>query len=160
MARPDAFGRLDVHLTDGSSPIDPTPREDEPLRMLVMADFGGRTRPAGWGPVRVDRDGFDTLPARLNVTVRLPGLGPDGDLTLPVAELDDFRPERLWQQVEAFDRLRSLPAPVGRPGDVRDRCRRGPGLDRRADRNTRPAPTTSHVRQGIAGADNRRIARF
>ena len=140
MARPDAFGRLDVHLTAGSSPIDLTSREDSPLRMLVMADFGGRTRPAEWGPVRVDRDSFDTLPARLNVTVRLPGIGPGGDLTLPVAELDDFRPERLWQRVEAFDRLRGLRAPVGRPGEVRGRRRGGPGLDRRADRKPVPPP--------------------
>jgi type VI secretion system protein ImpC len=96
------FGTPDVQFTVGGTASGP-PSEETPFRMLVAADLGGRTRPGELRPVRVDRDNFDGLPARLGVSVRLPGMRPDGDdLTLEFAELEDFRPERLRERVRGL----------------------------------------------------------
>lgn len=98
------FDTLDVQLTVGGTASGP-PSEETPFRMLVAADLGGGTRPGELRPLRVDRDNFDGLPARLGVSVRLPGMRPDGgDLTLEFAELEDFRPERLRERVRGLVR--------------------------------------------------------
>ena len=121
MARPFQFGSVGVHLSAGETPADLTPAgDDTPFRILVLADFGGRARPGPFHPVRVDRDNFGTLPGKLGVTVRLPGLGPGGDLTLAVNEIDDFTPDRLWDAVPAFDEFRKLRRRLQNPATFAD----------------------------------------
>ncbi len=105
------FSTPDIQLTVGGTASGP-PSEETPFRMLVAADLGGNTRPGELRLIRVDRDNFDGLPARLGVSVRLPGGRPDGDLTLEFAELEDFRPERLRERVRG---LVPPPAPRNPP---------------------------------------------
>jgi type VI secretion system protein ImpC len=83
-----------------------TPERDTPFRILVIGDFRGRhadgARPLRERkPIRVDRDNFDEVFARMNVGVDIP------PLKLRFRELDDFLPDRLFD-LEVFAALRGL----------------------------------------------------
>lgn len=103
------FGSIGVELTVGGAGNDRTPADHHPLKILVIADLGGKARPgAAFQPIRIDRDNFDTLPAHLGVTLRLPGIASEGDVVLPIRELEDFAPDRIWEAVSVFDEFRKL----------------------------------------------------
>jgi type VI secretion system protein ImpC len=108
-----SFGsiRLGVRSEEGSA----APREDTPFRIVVLGDFSGKaSRGAsaavklnGLRPIAVDRDNIEAVMARLGVGLHLPA-GDGNRLPLRFQELDDFRPERIFQRLEAFDRLRQM----------------------------------------------------
>jgi type VI secretion system protein ImpC len=79
--------------------------------VLVMGDFTGRAsrglpahRPK---PVFVDRDNFDHVMARLAPSLQLENA--DGrEVSLTFRDLDDFHPDRLFEQLNLFLSLRQL----------------------------------------------------
>ena len=89
----------------------PLPKRDavslgtsSPFRLLVLGDFG---RDTSWGkPVSVDRDNIDDVLQRFNVRVEISGGANVPDVEIPVREMEDFHPDRLFQQLDLFAALR------------------------------------------------------
>ncbi|MGC8793803.1 MAG: type VI secretion system contractile sheath domain-containing protein, partial [Bryobacteraceae bacterium] len=109
MPRPFDFGRVELEAGPQSQPA-ALLESETPFRVLLLGDFGGRANRGLFeiGPalaqrpvLRVDRDNFDQVLARLRPSLQL---GPHLGLTF--RELDDFHPDRLYQSLEIFHRLR------------------------------------------------------
>ena len=85
-----------------------------PFRLLVLGNFSGRTaaqraeQPGQFpAPRLVDRDNFDDVLAGMNVQLQDVLVGSDGTpFTLRFRELDDFEPDRLFEQLDLFATLR------------------------------------------------------
>jgi type VI secretion system protein ImpC len=118
MTKTVSFGKVEVGLTTGPSSGPAAARPEEPFRILVLGNFRGQAdadnqKPtadfASRRPVRVDRDNLDEVIAKVGPKLRLPVTGSDAEpATLRIAALDDFHPDRIYQQVELFQQLRSL----------------------------------------------------
>jgi type VI secretion system protein ImpC len=101
-------GRTSFEFELGTAPKRRRPDDEEPMRILVMGDFSGRTQ-LGEGdlarrePAGIDVDNFDRVMAR--IAPRL-ALGRDA---LEFAALDDFHPDALYRSAlfEGFREARS-----------------------------------------------------
>jgi type VI secretion system protein ImpC len=62
--------------------------EEEPAHYLILGDFGGRAAE----PLAIDRDNFDSVIAKLQVTLA----------GAPFRELEDFHPDRLFRNLNLF----------------------------------------------------------
>jgi type VI secretion system protein ImpC len=121
---PISFGKIDVNLGATLGPTHAAPDPETPFRVLVLGDFSGRANRgvcepntlAARRPVFVDRDNFEQVLAKLGVELRLALAGSHApNLPLRFAELDDFHPDRLVQQVELFEALRDLRRRLNNP---------------------------------------------
>jgi type VI secretion system ImpC/EvpB family protein len=86
-------------------------RRKESMRILIVGDLMGASAeqapPIGHRPiVGISVEAFDDVFARFNPSVVLPALGLHAPLAFK--SLDDFHPDRLFEKVEIFDRLRTL----------------------------------------------------
>jgi type VI secretion system protein ImpC len=88
------------------------PDSDTPFRILVLGDFGASAASAR--PLFIDRDNFETVMARLEVGLELPGAG-----RLRLKELDDFHPDRLYESLDLFRGLREMRERVEDPETFR-----------------------------------------
>lgn len=86
-------------------------RNSDPFHLLVLGDFSGRAsrhqvQPvAKRKPLTIDRDNFDDRMAQLNIEIHSK-LGDGEPVPFRFRELDDFSPDRLYDQCELFQRLR------------------------------------------------------
>lgn len=79
-----------------------------PMRMLVLGDFSGRApgTPLARRPIhRIDLDNFDQVMARCAPALEL--TLADAPATVCFQCLDDFHPDQLYQQADAFQSLRN-----------------------------------------------------
>ena len=96
-------GRLEFDLGFGRSG---RPRDEtEPMRLLVLGDFSGKTAteraPLASRPApRVDIDNFDDVMRRLAPRVSVPA----GEIRFE--QIDDFHPDRLYARLDLFKALR------------------------------------------------------
>ena len=79
--------------------------ESEPMRLLVLGDFSGRSaadRPplASRPTQRVDIDSIDAVLRRLGPRLRMPA----GEVEF--GKLDDFHPDSLYARLDVFKALR------------------------------------------------------
>ncbi len=86
--------------------------EEPPFRILVLGDWSGDAEKEGFAsrrPIEIDRDNFDDVMGRIGTSLAL-DLQGDGSNLLPLnfSELDDFHPDRIFEQVPLFSELRSL----------------------------------------------------
>jgi type VI secretion system protein ImpC len=111
---PREFDFGGVNLTAGGDRARARPSPETPFRVAILGDFSGR---ANRGisdqktigkrrAVLVDRDDFDEVLSRSGAEIQL-ALGDDS-LHLRFSELDDFHPDRIFQNLEAFRKLREL----------------------------------------------------
>ncbi|HLV85437.1 MAG TPA: type VI secretion system contractile sheath large subunit [Candidatus Sulfotelmatobacter sp.] len=113
MSKPFDFGG--VNLNAGGDASGGRPLEETPFCIAILADFSGRANRtirqteniASRKAVLVDRDNFEEVLARYKPELELK-LSDSGSLHLRFGELDDFHPDRLFEQVEAFSTLRNL----------------------------------------------------
>ncbi|MGB8297061.1 MAG: type VI secretion system contractile sheath large subunit [Polyangia bacterium] len=98
----------------------PSPDAGVPLRMLVIADFGGHS---GQGEVRTGallrprRVNIESLPAvctALAPRVRI-GLGDQAPFTIAFGDLDDFHPDHLYASLDLFAPTRELRRQIENP---------------------------------------------
>jgi type VI secretion system protein ImpC len=116
MAKEVTFGKIDLGLTAGTQSAGASAPNDEPFHIAVLGDFSGRANRgvlqvgsslAGRRPVTVDRDNFDGVMAKFGVRLDLPIAGAqETTLALNFAELDDFHPDRLFDRLAIFQKLR------------------------------------------------------
>jgi type VI secretion system protein ImpC len=117
MPKPFDFGS--VHLTAGGDSSGARPDPETPFRVAILGDFSGRSsrkvadaRTVGSRrAVPVDRDNFDEVLSKLGAAIHLP-LGEGSPSTLRFAELEDFHPDRVFEHLDAFRKLRELRARV------------------------------------------------
>lgn len=88
------------------------PDRDTPFRILVIGDFSGRasrgiSTKGARRPIAVDRDNFEDVLDSMDVQLRLPMAG-GASLDFTFRELDDFHPDRVFHNLEAFKKLREL----------------------------------------------------
>lgn len=107
-----------------------TPEPETPFRILVAGDFsGGAGRDRR--PIEIDRDNFDEVMARVAPELRLPFGG--GEVLLAFREMEDFHPDRLFENLAPFQALR----------DLRGRIEDGSALPRaNAKAASNPPPTS------------------
>ncbi len=92
--------------------------EEDPLRILVLGDFSGRGQRGALeiGDALAERPllpiDVDNLESRLfgfNPRIEVPvGAAAEGLMTVPIAELEDFHPDRLYEKLDLFQQLRDL----------------------------------------------------
>jgi len=117
MAKSFSFGKVDVGLFASTEQARGTPDPETPFRILLLGDFSGRASRGVCQPqdlaarktVAVDRDNYDRTIQRLDVEVRLPVNDDAGKpITMRFAERDDFDPDRIFEQLALFGKLREL----------------------------------------------------
>ena len=113
--------RLDV--TAGREQAQARPDPETPFRVAILGDFSGRANRglletgdalASRRPIMVDRDNFDSVLAKLAPRLDLTP-GGEGDLCIPLkfSDLDDFHPDKLFEQVQIFQKLRETRRKLG-----------------------------------------------
>ena len=117
---PNTFDFGGVNLTAGGESSVAHPSPETSFRIAILGDFSGR---ANRGiseantigkrrAVPVDRDNFDEVLSRSGVEIQL-AIG-DGSLHLRFSELDDFHPDRIFQNLAGFQQTsRVTQPPVG-----------------------------------------------
>jgi len=86
--------------------------DNDTCHMLIMADFSGRDHRGlnDYGSIKqrkiikIDRDNFDDVFAKLDVQCAL----PIADEPICFTEIDDMHPDFIYQRVPLFDHLRAL----------------------------------------------------
>ena len=98
----------------------PSPDAGVPLRMLVIADFGGHS---GQGEVRTGtllrprRVNIESLPSvctALAPRVRI-GLGDQAPFSIAIGDLDEFHPDHLYASLDLFAPMRELRRQIENP---------------------------------------------
>src|SRR5690242_20087136 len=83
--------------------------EEPPFHALMLGDWSGNKNRKDLNsrrPVVVDRDNFDDVLKKLNVSLDLDLKGDGQDfLSLQFTELDDFHPDNLFRQISLFSEL-------------------------------------------------------
>lgn len=146
MPKPFDFGG--VNLTAGGDGSNARPSPETPFRVAILGDFSGR---ANRGiseaktigkrrAVLVDRDNFDEVLSRSGAEIQL-AIG-DGSLHLRFSELEDFHPDRIFQHLEAFGKLRDLRGRLSDPSTFQDAAQEL-GLGSRSTISEPPRPDAS-----------------
>jgi type VI secretion system protein ImpC len=112
MPKPFDFGG--VNLTAGAESSGARPSSETPFRIAILGDFSGRANRgifeantiAKRSTVLVDRDNFDQVLSRSGAEIQL--ALADESLRLRFSDLEDFHPDRIYQDLEAFRKLRDL----------------------------------------------------
>jgi type VI secretion system protein ImpC len=85
--------------------------DEPPFHVLLLGNWSGMNSSkadlSARRPVVIDRDNFDEVMRKLNVELSLQVEGSDA-LALRFSELDDFHPDRIFQQVSLFSELREM----------------------------------------------------
>lgn len=116
MPMKSSSGRAEFELTTSFKPAPQQTRDDTPFCIAIMADFSGRanqglcevgaslsTRPR----ISVDVDNFERLPGKLGAKLHIPVGHKDGPcLAVRFGELDDFHPDRIFDKLEVFQKLK------------------------------------------------------
>ena len=106
------FADVKLDVNAGESPAVVVPDSDTPFRILLMGDFSGRAAenapaPVRWKPIEIDRDNFDEVLAHT-------GAGFDiGPASLSFRELEDFHPDRIYENHTMFESFRALRQKLG-----------------------------------------------
>ena len=104
MPRTSTLSSVELDILAESQKAEPADPET-PFRILVAGDFSG-----GVGKnrrtIEIDRDNFDVVMERVAPELSLP-FG-NGEVLLKFRELDDFHPDRIFQNLAPFQKLREL----------------------------------------------------
>ncbi len=113
-----SFGEIHLDVETGRQGAALERKPDSPFRIALLGDFSGRTSRgicetgailASRRVISIDRDNFDEVLASIAPQLRLP-LAGGGEVALQFREIDDFRPEALFEGVEVFRKLKELRA--------------------------------------------------
>ena len=104
-------GSIDVRIASDAKECRSVADSNTPFCVAVIGDFSGRTNRGiatrgdlSSRPVyRVDRDNFSEVMSQLKVEIRLATFGRNSPpVTVHIAALDDFHPDRLFDNLEIF----------------------------------------------------------
>jgi len=125
MPKPFDFGG--VNLTAGGDSSGARPSPETPFCIAILGDFSGSANRkvsdaktiGRRRAVLIDRDNFDEVLSRSGAEIQLP-MGESGSLRLRFSELEDFHPDRIFQRLEIFGKLRDLRARVQDPSTFQE----------------------------------------
>jgi type VI secretion system protein ImpC len=110
-------GNIDVDLVGEEVKKRPTADPETPFRVAILGDFTGRgsrdvAKPGGLLSNRrvyqIDRDNFSEVISELKVELHIPILGKDSPpVILHVNDLESFHPDRLFENLEIFNALKT-----------------------------------------------------
>ena len=103
--RPHVSFDFSFQKNAGGEPLD----EDAPLRIAILANFGGAGK--GARPLHVDCDNFGPACAQFGASLNLPAVG-----VISLQSLEDFHPDQLLKNVPSFARLVDLRTRMKVPG--------------------------------------------
>jgi len=113
-----SLGNVDFELGTLTSFAPRKAKDNTPFSVAVLADFSGRgnrglceTGPsiAARRRISVDIDNLDNLPMKLDAEIHIPLGGKDGPrITLRFNELDDFHPDKIFDRLEVFQKLKTI----------------------------------------------------
>lgn len=118
MSKPLLFGKIDVNIPSSMERnMDMNhgmPDPETPFRIAILGDFSGRANRGVFElaltnrkPLFVDRDNFTQVLEKLGVEIKLPILGKESPpVRIKFSELEDFHPDRLFENLEVFQALR------------------------------------------------------
>jgi len=125
MSEPISFGELDFKIVASMEETRGVPKPETPFRILIMGDFSGRENReisasgaalASRRALEVDRDNLDDVMAGMKPEIQLQFAGSENDaVTIRFAELDDFHPDRLYEQHEIFEAIREIRRKLDNP---------------------------------------------
>jgi type VI secretion system protein ImpC len=112
-----------IHLVGGEATPLEIPMDQTPFRILCVGDFSGRRGRgahsdslAGRRPISIDRDNLEEVLIKLQVEIHIPRpANAAGHVAIPIRELDDFCPDRLFEGLELFESLRDVRRRLGSP---------------------------------------------
>lgn len=104
--------------------------ESEVFRILLLGDWSGResrsnqTKFPSSRPLVIDRDNFDEVMRKLDVRLDLKFQDNEKNiLSLHFTELDDFHPDRIFQQIPLFSELRDTRRKLSKPDSFEEAAR-------------------------------------
>lgn len=101
----------------GSAAPTPAAKGTTSFRLAVLGDFSGRANSgeldtgddlAAHKPLKVDVDNLDDVIGRLGIELKLPIGDEDEGVEISIGSIDDFHPDELYENVEAFEELSGL----------------------------------------------------
>src|SRR5688572_6231108 len=119
-------GRINFEVAlEGSRPPRRTRRRDDvPARILVLGDFSGQAGGEEGQPIDlsgrrarlVDLDTFDAVFAEMRPRAEVARSDGQDSVTMEFRSLEDFHPDQIFQDLEAFQVLRASRARLKDPG--------------------------------------------
>ena len=116
MSNRPSFGDIHLDVTAGHERSRVRPEAETPFRIAILGDFSGRANRglsesgvalASRRPRQIDRDSFDSVLAKIAPRLELALGGEDGfRISLQFSDLEDFHPDRLFERVQIFQKLR------------------------------------------------------
>jgi type VI secretion system protein ImpC len=150
-----SLGEATLDVTLGHV-VSAAPRPEEPFRVAVLGNFRGRgerdvdatSTLLQRSPVAVDRDNFDEVLAHFapELTISLSETGPE--LSIRFQELDDFHPDRLFENLPLFRSLRETRRRLSDPATFREAARELWGPPHHPPTAAPPADTAPPVEAG------------
>lgn len=141
---------ITAQFSFGSTPDARRREPDEPLRLLIMADWLGDTaaaEPLGRRKLpRIDIDNFATVMARLDPAIELPEHGK-----LRFADPEDFHPDALCRQSSVLGNLLNLYRNLGDPAQARQLIAHLDKSEPDTPPDTAPASDTSSPFEQLLG---------
>ncbi|HMD97124.1 MAG TPA: type VI secretion system contractile sheath large subunit [Terriglobia bacterium] len=164
MAERFSFGEVNVDVSLGRDKAQYQAEPDAPFRIVILGDFSGRANrgisEAGAGlanrrAVVLDRDNFDQVLAKLGARIDLPL--DDHPLSLRFVELDDFHPDRIFERVDIFQKLRGMRQRLDDPETLAEMLREmrlGPAASRatEAAKPPTPRPASADIKHLASGS--------
>lgn len=125
-------------------------QDDAPMHIAILGDFSGRTSRGAndWQHIvsrrasSVDRDNFEEIFEKLNVTLEL----PVADKPIHFTDFDDLHPDYLYKNVALFDELRTLKRKLRNPQSYDQAIKeiqQWAGYRQQSNENTAPPATQS-----------------
>ncbi|MGP0021627.1 MAG: type VI secretion system contractile sheath domain-containing protein [Candidatus Sulfotelmatobacter sp.] len=154
MPKPFDFGG--VNLTAGEDSSGARPSEETPFCIAILGDFSGRAN-RGISDAKtvgkrrawlVDRDNFDEVLARSGAEIQLP-MDESGTLRVRFSEIDDFHPDRIFQRLEIFGKLRDLRARLQDPSSFEKAAELGLRSRDSASQPAKPVPTPTRAPSAV-----------
>jgi type VI secretion system protein ImpC len=132
MPKRHSFGEIHLDVSAGRERPQAAPHSESPFRIAILGDFSGRANCrlsesgdalASRRPLIIDRDNFDSVLAKIAPQLELAPGGEDGfHISLKFADLDDFHPDRLFERVQMFQKLREMLQKLNDPATFAQRA--------------------------------------
>jgi type VI secretion system protein ImpC len=144
-----SYASVHLDVNPSTHPAAVVVEPETPFRILLLGDFSGRAAQgskasARWNAVEIDRDNFEEVLARV-----APGFSG-----MQFRELDDFHPDRIYQESKLFQALREVRRKLEKPATLAEAAAeiRAWSQEPAAPAAAAPAPPVERERPALPAA--------